>query len=85
MLTDESKILITGTSGKLGKACKKIMPQTQFSTRNEIDLQDLNSIKNYFKKNKVETIIHLAAMTGIPPCEENQKKHMTLMLMEQGN
>ncbi|MDO9399725.1 MAG: sugar nucleotide-binding protein [bacterium] len=74
MLINKSKILITGSSGKLGKACKKIMPQAQFSTRNEIDLQNLNSIKKYFKKNKVETIIHLAAITSIPFCEENKKK-----------
>ncbi len=71
---DESKILITGGDGGLGNACRKIMPNAQYTGRKELDLQDGRSIDNYFKNHKVETVIHLAAFTGIPPCENDPEK-----------
>lgn len=71
---DESKILITGGTGRLGKACKKIMPYAQFPPRSELDIQKNETILNYFKTHKIRTVIHLAAMTGIVDCEANKPK-----------
>ena len=62
---NETKILVTGGSGKLGHACKKIMPRAMFPTRNELDIKNKTSVKNYFSKNKIERVVHLAAMVGI--------------------
>ena len=69
---DESKILITGGTGRLGSACKKIMPHAQYPPRSELDIQKNDTIINYFETQKVEKVIHLAAMTGIPECENNK-------------
>lgn len=71
---DETKILITGGSGKLGKACKKIIKKAQYPDSKILNLQNENSIKDYFNKNKIETVLHLAAMTGIPNCENDKIK-----------
>ncbi|MHA1130839.1 MAG: NAD-dependent epimerase/dehydratase family protein [Candidatus Helarchaeota archaeon] len=71
---DESKILITGGTGRLGTACKKIMPNAQYPKRTELDLQNLESIKNYFNTHIINTVIHLAAMTGVVECDNNKAK-----------
>lgn len=71
---DESKILITGGSGRLGKACKKIFKKSQYPNKEILDLQNNDSINNYLSKNKIDIVIHLAAMTGIPNCENDKEK-----------
>ncbi len=70
----EKKIVITGGNGILGSACKKIMPNALFPTRNELDVKDSDSIEKYFSQHVVETVIHLAALTGIPACEQNREE-----------
>lgn len=70
----EKRILITGGSGKLGNACKKIMPDALYPTKEELNVKDIESIEKYFKEHKIETVIHLAAMTGIPQCEKNKEE-----------
>lgn len=69
----ENKILFTGGSGRLGKACKKIMPKAQYPKKEELDILNIKKIENYLQNHGVETIIHLAAMASIPGCEENKK------------
>jgi nucleoside-diphosphate-sugar epimerase len=51
---NENVILITGGSGKLGKACKKIFKKAQYPTRQELNLISQESIEKYFndKKNR---------------------------------
>jgi nucleoside-diphosphate-sugar epimerase len=71
---NEANILITWWSGKLGKACKHIIWGAQYPGRKKLDLWDENSINKYFETNNIETIVHLGAMTWIPPCEENKEK-----------
>lgn len=73
MEIDESKILITGGSGRLGKACKKIMPTAMYPTREDMDIRENESVRGFFDENKPEFVLHLAAKTGIPPCENDKK------------
>jgi len=70
---NENKILFTGGSGRLGKACKKILPKAHYPNKEELDILDREKIENYLRDHEVETIIHLAAMASIPACEENKK------------
>jgi GDP-L-fucose synthase len=58
-------IIVTGGSGLLGDSFKKILPNALYPTRNELNLEDLNSTDNFIKNNKdCEAIIHLAAKVG---------------------
>jgi nucleoside-diphosphate-sugar epimerase len=70
---DESMVLITGGSGRLGRACRKIMPLAQYPSIKTLDIQNIKSIEEYFNKRKVNVVIHLAAMTGIPQCEKDRR------------
>jgi len=66
--------IITGGSGLLGNAFKKVLPasrEIKYPTRNEINLIDKQSIIKYIDKynfsrdnSSVDTIIHLAGMVG---------------------
>jgi nucleoside-diphosphate-sugar epimerase len=71
---DESRILITGGSGRLGRACKKIFKKAQYPNREEMSLASNDSIDSYFNNHKIDTVIHLAAMTGIPNCENDKEQ-----------
>ena len=48
---DESKILITGGNGRLGKACKKILPLAMYPRSKTLDVRNLDTIESFFKTN----------------------------------
>jgi GDP-L-fucose synthase len=57
------KILVTGGSGMIGNAVKKIIPQAIFLER-EYDLRREEDTKKAFEKYRPEYVIHLAAKVG---------------------
>lgn len=72
-MLQKSKLLITGWTGRLGRACKKIFPSALYPSRKDMDITDKESIETYIKENKPEIVIHLAALASIPKCEENKE------------
>ena len=63
------KILVTGSNGMIGTTIKKISvryPKHKFIflTRKECDLTNQSQVDSFFKNNKFDTIIHLAANVG---------------------
>lgn len=71
-MIEEEKILFTGGSGRLGKACKKIFPNSQYPNSSELDITNEDILSDYFLHHQVNIVIHLAAMAKIPFCEENK-------------
>lgn len=71
-MLEETKILITWWTGRLGKACKKIFPNAIYPTRKDMDITNPEMIRNFLEKKKPKYIIHLAALASIPACEENK-------------
>ncbi len=72
-MLDQSKILITGWTGRLWKACKKIFPNAIYPTRKDMDITNPDMIKSFLEEKKPKYIIHLAALASIPACEEDKK------------
>ncbi len=70
----KKEIMFTGGSGKLGKACKKIFPNAQYPKKSELNILDKVSILTYFSKHQIEIVVHLAAITNVPFCENNKDK-----------
>lgn len=68
-------ILITGSSGRLGKAIlsSKLFKTTSLLTpsHHEMDITDRKSVESYFKNNKIDAIIHCAAFTDVKKCESS--------------
>ena len=72
----ENKILITGSSGKLGKKvlkCNEGLSLLSPSSK-ELDVTSEVSVKNFFNKNTFNAIIHCAALARMKECEENPYK-----------
>jgi dTDP-4-dehydrorhamnose reductase len=71
------RVLITGSSGKLGKFVKE-----EFSPKNytvlsprhqELDVTNREEVFHYIEAHKPDTVIHLAAATSPPRCENNKE------------
>ena len=62
--------LITGGSGLLGNAFKKVLPNEIYPTHKELELQNFEKTKDYFDSfnefsvSKIDTVIHLAGKVG---------------------
>lgn len=74
--TRKPKVFLTGATGDIGSAIKKIFEDNNFEviapSRSELQLDDINSVDNYFKSNKAEfdVIIHSAGY-NCPDLAEN--------------
>jgi dTDP-4-dehydrorhamnose reductase len=78
------RILVTGKNGQLGQSIKKIVDERKISNlinyefvfigREELNLEDIASIKSYFDVNEFNIIINCAAYTKVDKAEENQKQ-----------
>ena len=59
------KILFTGSTGRFGKVFKKINNSNKFIYPNskQLDITNQSSILNFFKKYKIDLVIHCAALS----------------------
>lgn len=65
--------MITGGSGKLGRVLKKVFPNALAPSHEEFDITDREDVFKFIEKNRPDTIVHAAAMTGVRQCDENKE------------
>jgi dTDP-4-dehydrorhamnose reductase len=71
------KVWITGAGGLIGNylllAAAEFVPQDLVIplTRQQLDLTDFDAVRSRFRKDRPATIIHCAALSRSPVCEEN--------------
>ncbi|MDC1046894.1 dTDP-4-dehydrorhamnose reductase [Candidatus Pseudothioglobus singularis] len=78
------KILVTGKNGQLGQSIKRLLDEKCianlssfsfiFTSREELNLENLESIQSYFVNSDIDIIINCAAYTKVDQAEENQNK-----------
>ncbi len=72
------KILVTGSNGQLGEELRKIAPdypyEFVFTTREELDLQDMPHISDFIRYGEFDWIINCAAYTAVDRAEEEKEK-----------
>jgi dTDP-4-dehydrorhamnose reductase len=78
------KILVTGKNGQLGQSIKRLLDEKCFASlesfsfiftsREELNLENLESIKLYFVRNDIDIIINCAAYTKVDQAEEDQNQ-----------
>lgn len=66
--------MITGGSGKLGKALVALFPNAIHPPHTQLELSERNAVFDYIERHKPEIIIHTAALTGIRECEDDKQK-----------
>lgn len=68
-----SRIMITGSTGTLGRELLKVFPDAFAPTHKELDIRDMDAVLKYVERCKPELLIHCAALTGIRECESNKE------------
>ncbi|MEZ4693970.1 MAG: sugar nucleotide-binding protein, partial [Aliarcobacter sp.] len=62
-------ILVTGSNGQVGSEIKELSSNYNynffFTTRDDIDITNKESIKSYCEKNSINVIINCAAYTAV--------------------
>ena len=66
-------VLITGGTGSLGIELKKIFPENISPTHEELDITNKEQVKKIFQQNKIDTVIHTAAITKVRKCEDDKQ------------
>jgi dTDP-4-dehydrorhamnose reductase len=66
-------VLITGGTGSLGIELQKIFTENISPTHRELDITNKEQVKKIFQENKIDTVIHTAAITKIRKCEEDKQ------------
>lgn len=78
----ESRILIAGASGLIGRACVKAFASSGYRNlltpnRSELDLHDQSAVYNYFEKKEIDVVVVAAGKVG--GILENQEKPVELL------
>ena len=66
-------VLITGGTGSLGVELQKVFPGSISPTHEELDVTNKKQVKKIFQQNKIDTVIHTAAITKVRKCEEDKQ------------
>ena len=69
----KKKIVVTGGSGRFASELKKVKTNYKviYPSKKHLDITSYEKIKNYFKKNKADYVIHLAGMSR--PMKSHEK------------
>jgi dTDP-4-dehydrorhamnose reductase len=65
-------VLLTGSTGKLGRYVLKSFQDSLHPTRSEFDVTNRDQVFEYIKAHNPDIIIHLAAVVPIRKCEEDK-------------
>lgn len=70
------KVLVTGANGQLGTDLCKVLRDFELIplTHKDIEISDMNSVKQAFNKHKPDIIINTAAYVRVDDCETEQDK-----------
>ncbi|NLL50320.1 MAG: dTDP-4-dehydrorhamnose reductase [Eubacteriaceae bacterium] len=71
------KVLLTGTSGQLGKEIKERLKELNIAViatfRNDFDITSRESVRTFFLKEKPDIIVHCAAYTAVDQAETERE------------
>ena len=87
-MINKNKIVVTGGSGRFAQSLKKTKCKYKFiyPTRKRLDITNPNSIKRFLKKNKPQSVLHLAGLSRpMAEHETNISKSINLNVIGTAN
>ena len=63
----DSRVLVTGASGQVGRALRYRLPEARYLSRADLDVTNPNAVLSTIQG--ADVVIHLAAMTNVNGCE----------------
>lgn len=63
--------LITGANGQLGRELARLMPDAILTDSATLDITDADAVREFVKRNNVDTIINCAAYTAVDRAEDD--------------
>lgn len=67
------KILITGAKGQLGSELSSIIPDAILADKEELDITNLEAVKQFVNNNKIDTIVNCVAYTAVDKAEDDEE------------
>ena len=76
----KNNLLLLGGSGTLGKAIinSKLFKNLNYPSSKRLNILLKNKVKNFIVKNKIDIVIHCAALARVKECEKNKKKALKI-------
>jgi len=73
-MLSKNKIVVTGGGGRFAQSLKRTKSKYKFiyPKKKQLDITNVNSIKNFLKKNKCHSVLHLAGLSR--PMSQHEKK-----------
>ena len=87
-MISKNKIVVTGGSGRFAQSLKKIKCKYKFiyPTKQNLDITNTKSIKNYLKKTRPKSVLHLAGLSRpMIKHEKNINKSIDLNIIGTSN
>ncbi|MEI6433970.1 MAG: sugar nucleotide-binding protein [Bacteroidota bacterium] len=82
---DQRTMVVTGGSGLLGTALKKIFPDALFPSKEEFNVIDFTQMEAYLKDRFVQTIFHGGAFTSPPKIDQDPLKAIEVNIVGTSN
>ncbi len=70
-------IVVTGGSGRLGRALAQVLDDARFPTRHDMDILDSSSVNRYIQLHLPHVLLHVAAMTDVRTAELDRERCWT--------
>jgi dTDP-4-dehydrorhamnose reductase len=78
-------ILFTGGSGLLGGEIRQRLPRAFFPTSAEFDITNHGQMSAYLDQSKVDVILHAAAFTSPPRCDQDPARALAVNIVGTAN
>lgn len=88
--TPHPEILVTGANGQLGKELRRLAPRYPsyrftFTAREDLPVDDVRAVQEYFEKQRVDYCINCAAYTAVDKAETESEKAYQMNAAAVGN
>jgi dTDP-4-dehydrorhamnose reductase len=84
-VSDLTRLLFTGGSGLLGRACRQLAPEALYPTSSEFDVTNSAQMSAYVADRPIDVIVHAAAFTSPPKIDQTPVRALDVNVIGTAN